>query len=209
MIKAIPKGVSQIIVIDNASTDLTSYVAKEQGAIVLHEKQKGYGFACLKGIEYLCKRPPDIVVFLDGDFSDYPEDMDKLIRPIQEKEIVFTLGTRISSLREKGSMTPQQIFGNNLACLLVRLIYKGKFTDLGPFRAIRWETLQSLKMQDKTYGWTIEMQLKILREKSAYEEVPVRYRKRIGVSKVSGTFKGTFLAGAKILGWICKFYFSK
>ena len=135
--------------------------------------------------------------------------MDKLIRPIQEKEIVFTLGTRISSLREKGSMTPQQIFGNNLACLLVRLIYKGKFTDLGPFRAIRWETLQSLKMQDKTYGWTIEMQLKILREKSAYEEVPVRYRKRIGVSKISGTFKGTFLASAKILGWIGKFYFSK
>ena len=209
MIKAIPKVVSQIIVIDNASTDLTSYVAKEQGAIVLHEKQKGYGFACLKGIEYLCKRPPDIVVFLDGDFSDYPEDMGKLIRPIQEKEIVFTLGTRISSLREKGSMTPQQIFGNNLACLLVRLIYKGKFTDLGPFRAIRWETLQSLKMQDKTYGWTIEMQLKILREKYAYEEVPVRYRKRIGVSKISGTFKGTFLASAKILGWIGKFYFSK
>ena len=209
MIKAIPKLVGQIIVVDNASTDLTSSVAKQQGAIVIHEKRRGYGYACLKGIEYLSERPPDIVVFLDGDFSDYPEDMEKLIRPIQEKEIVFTSGARISSLREKGSMAPQQIFGNKLACLLIRLIYKGKFTDLGPFRAIRWETLQSLKMHDKTYGWTVEMQLKIIRKKSAYEEIPIRYRKRIGVSKVSGTFKGTFFAGAKILGWIGKFYFLK
>ncbi len=155
------------------------------------------------------KTPPDIVVFLDADFSDFPEDLDSLVTPLLQDEAVFCLGARTKSLREKGSLTPQQRFGNALACTLMRWIYGGTFTDLGPFRAIQWKVLKTLDMQDKTYGWTIEMQLKILRRKLPYKEIPVRYRKRIGVSKVSGTLKGTVLAGIKIIGWIGKFYFFK
>jgi len=209
VIQALPKSVAEIIVVNNASTDQTAQVAKEHGAVVLDEKKMGYGQACIKGIKYLEKKPPDIVVFLDGDYSDYPEDMDQIVAPLLKEEVVFSLGARTQNLREKGSMTPQQVFGNALACFLMRLLYQGKFTDLGPFRAIRWQTLQSLEMKDKTYGWTIEMQLKILRRKLNYIEIPVRYRKRIGISKVSGTVKGTLMAGYKILTWIGKFYFSK
>jgi hypothetical protein len=132
-----------------------------------------------------------------------------LIEPIIKGEVVFSLGARLKNLREKGSMTIPQIFGNILSCFLMRLLYNGRFKDLGPFRAIRWDTLQSLGMEDKTFGWTIEMQLKILRRKLSYIEIPVKYRNRIGVSKVSGTVGGTFLAGYKILSWIGKFYFSK
>lgn len=209
VIQAIPKHVTTCIVVDNNSTDDTALLAKESGAIVLHESQKGYGHACLKGMAYLEKHPPDIVVFLDGDFSDFPEDLDSLVTPLLQDEAVFCLGARTKSLREKGSLTPQQGFGNALACTLMRWIYGGTFTDLGPFRAIQWKVLKTLDMQDKTYGWTIEMQLKILRRKLPYKEIPVRYRKRIGVSKVSGTLKGTVLAGIKIIGWIGKFYFSK
>ena len=209
VLKALPKSADEIIVVNNASTDQTAAVAKEYGAMVLEEKKMGYGHACLKGIKYLEKKPPDIVVFLDGDYSDYPEDMDQIVAPLLKEDVVFSLGARTQNLREKGSMTPQQVFGNALACLLMRLLYQGKFTDLGPFRAIRWQTLQSLEMKDKTYGWTVEMQLKILRRKLNYVEIPVRYRKRIGISKVSGTVKGTVMAGYKILTWIGKFYFSK
>lgn len=209
VIQALPKSVAEIIVVNNASTDQTAQVAKEHGAVVLDEKKMGYGQACIKGIKYLEKKPPDIVVFLDGDYSDYPEDMDQIVAPLLKEEVVFSLGARTQNLREKGSMTPQQVFGNALACFLMRLLYQGKFTDLGPFRAIHWQTLQSLEMKDKTYGWTVEMQLKILRRKLNYIEIPVRYRKRIGISKVSGTVKGTLMAGYKILTWIGKFYFSK
>ena len=177
--------------------------------MIVQEKQKGYGHACLKGIMYLENNPPEIVVFLDGDFSDYPEDLTSLVNPIFKGDAEFSLGARNKDSREKGSLTPQQIFGNRLACFLMRLLYNSNFTDLGPFRAIRWKTLKALEMEDKTYGWTVEMQLKILKRKLAYIEVPVRYRKRIGVSKVSGTFKGSLMAGYKILTWIGKFYFSK
>ena len=209
VIDSIPENVDEIIVVDNCSNDNTSTVAKSKNVIILYEKQKGYGHACLKGIEFLKNKPPEIVVFLDGDYSDYPEDLYKIVKPIIEKKAVFCVGTRSKSLREKGSITIQQVFGNALACFLMHLLYKGNFTDLGPFRAIRWDILNSLEMKDKTYGWTIEMQLKILRRKLAYVEVPVRYRKRIGVSKVSGTIEGTLMAGYKILTWIGKFYFSK
>ena len=209
MVSSIPKSVSEIIVVDNGSSDETSKIAKSLGAVVLYEKQKGYGYACIRGINYLENHPPEIVVFLDGDYSDYPEDLNIIVDPILKGEVVFSLGSRISKLREKGSMTVTQIFGNALSCFLMRLLYQGKFSDLGPFRAIRWETLLSLEMKDKTFGWTIEMQLKILRRKLLYIEIPVRYRNRIGISKVSGTLKGTFLAGYKILSWIGKFYFSK
>ena len=209
VIEAIPNHVHEIIVVDNNSTDITQDIAKKKGATVLFEPKKGYGHACLKGISYLENDPPDIVVFLDGDYSDFPEDLDVLVAPLIKKEVRFVLGSRTKNLREKGSLTPQQIFGNALACFLMRILYKSTFTDLGPFRALGWNDLLSIEMQDKTYGWTVEMQLKILRRKIPYLEIPVRYRKRIGTSKVSGTVKGTVMAGYKILTWIGKFYFSK
>ena len=209
VIEAVPNQVHEIIIVDNNSTDITKDIAKDKGATVLFEPKKGYGHACLKGIDYLAKDPPDIVVFLDGDYSDFPEDLVSIIAPIVNKDARFVIGNRAKNLIEKGSLTPQQIFGNALACFLMRILYKGTFTDLGPFRAIGWEDLLLLEMQDKTYGWTIEMQLKVLRKKIPYIEIPVRYRKRIGVSKVSGTITGTLMAGYKILTWIGKFYFSK
>lgn len=209
VLEALPKFVSEVFVIDNNSSDNTAEVAKAKGATVLFEKQKGYGHACLKGMEELANNPPDIVVFIDGDFSDFPEELPLLIDPILKNNKQFVLGSRVKLLREKGALTPQQIFGNALACFLMRFLYNGQFTDLGPFRAIKWSVLNGLEMQDKTYGWTVEMQLKVLKRKIPYTEVPVHYRKRIGTSKVSGTLKGTFMAGYKILSWIGTFYFSK
>ena len=209
VITSLPKIYHQLIIVDNGSTDSTQKIAKKNGAIVLSEKNRGYGNACLKGIQFLKKTPPDIVVFLDGDFSDFPQEIKKIIKPIEQKKVDFVIGSRIKSLREKGSMTPQQIFGNKLACFLLKLIYGGKFTDLGPFRAIKWNTLMDLNMIDKTYGWTIEMQLKVLRKKISYNEVPVSYRRRIGDSKISGTIRGSLFAGIKIIGWIVKYYFKK
>lgn len=209
VIKQIPGYVNEIIVVNNNSTDETAKNAKQSGAIVLTELSSGYGNACLKGINYIKQqvKKPDIIVFLDGDFSDYPEELTKIIAPIIDRDVDFVLGARVKNLREKGAMQPQQIFGNWLATFLMRLFYKSKFTDLGPFRAIKYETLQSLKMQDPTYGWTVEMQLKILKQKYIYREIPVKYRNRIGVSKVSGTLKGSIFAGIKILTWILKYSF--
>lgn len=209
VISSLPEEVSEVIVVDNNSTDQTAAVAKNAGATVLFEPKKGYGYACLKGIEYLKKNPPKTLVFLDGDFSDHPEELTKLVDPIKKGNVDFVVGARVPELREKGALTPQQVFGNALACFLMQWMYGSRFTDLGPFRAIRWETLEKLKMKDKTYGWTIEMQLKVLRQKIRYQEVPMHYRRRIGVSKVSGTVKGTIFAGIKIMGWIFKHYFSK
>tara|TARA_B100000686_G_scaffold355369_1_gene473703 strand:+ start:31391 stop:32074 length:684 start_codon:yes stop_codon:yes gene_type:complete len=209
VINDIPKIYREIIVVDNGSSDKTSEIALENGATVILEEKRGYGYACLKGIDFLKRNPPDIVVFLDGDYSDYPEEMVKLITPINDNKVDFVLGTRLYNLREKGSMTTQQIFGNLVACFLMNFLYNSKFTDLGPFRAIRWNTLISLNMVDKTYGWTVEMQLKILKKKIPYSEINVRYKKRIGDSKISGTLKGTILAGVKIIGWILKYYLKK
>jgi hypothetical protein len=144
-------------------------------------------------------------VFLDGDYSDYPEELSKIIAPILDNDIDFVLGSRVEKLREKRAMQPQQIFGNWLATGLMRLFFKSKFTDLGPFRAIKYTTLLELKMEDPTYGWTVEMQLKILKKRFTYEEIPVKYRNRIGVSKVSGTVKGSIFAGIKILTWIFRY----
>ncbi|SDQ07042.1 glycosyltransferase family 2 protein [Flagellimonas zhangzhouensis] len=207
VVAELPKHVSEIIVVDNASTDETAANASKAGATVLSESNKGYGFACLKGLKYISEqsKAPDIIVFIDGDYSDYPEELDKIVAPILENRVVFVVGARKKSLREPGSMTPQQVFGNDLATFLMRLFFRSKFTDLGPFRAIKYDNLKELKMQDTTYGWTVEMQLKILRKKMPYIEVPVRYKRRIGVSKVSGTVKGTIFAGIKILGWIFKY----
>jgi len=210
VIEEIPTLVDEIIVVNNCSTDKTATVAANAGATVLNENRMGYGYACLKGIDHAAKqeKQPDVVVFLDGDFSDYPQELTKIIAPINNNEADFVVGARVKELREEGSMTPQQIFGNWLACFLMKGLFNSTFTDLGPFRAIKWETLQALKMSDKTYGWTVEMQLKVLRQKISYREIPVSYKKRIGVSKVSGTIKGTIFAGAKIIGWIFKHYLS-
>ena len=203
----IPASVTRVVVADNASTDRTAEEARKGGAWVVHESRKGYGFACLKALESLAQDPPAIVVFLDGDYSDYPEELPLLTQPIASGAVDFVVGARRVAGREKGALTPQQVFGNALACTLMRWLYGGQFTDLGPFRAIRWDRLQELEMEDKTYGWTVEMQLKVLRHQIPYREVPVRYKKRIGQSKVSGTVKGTILAGVKIIGWIIKYYF--
>ena len=209
VIKQIPGYVNEIIVVNNNSTDDTAKNAKQSGAIVLTELNSGYGNACLKGINYIKQqvKKPDIIVFLDGDFSDYPEELTKIIAPIIERDVDFVLGARVKNLREKGAMQPQQIFGNWLATFLMRLFFKSKFTDLGPFRAIKFDTLMRLKMEDPTYGWTVEMQLKILKQRFSYEEIAVKYRNRIGVSKVSGTVKGSIFAGIKILTWIFKYSF--
>jgi len=209
VIGSIPSIVDEIIVVNNNSTDKTMQNAQAAGATVLTENRPGYGFACLKGMDYIAQKNvlPDIIVFLDGDFSDHPEELPKIIAPIISGEADFVVGARVKALREKGSMTPQQIFGNRLATFLMKLIFASRFTDLGPFRAIRYETLQSLNMSDKTFGWTVEMQLKVLKQKIPYAEVPVRYRKRIGISKVSGTLKGTVLAGYKIISWIIIYSF--
>ena len=207
VIKALPNSVSEIIVVNNNSTDATAANAQNSGATVLTEQQKGYGYACLKGLDYVASqsKKPDIIVFIDGDYSDYPEELDLVVAPILEDNMDLVIGARKKELREAGSMTFPQIFGNALATFLMRLFFGARFTDLGPFRAIRYEKLQELQMEDKTYGWTVEMQLKALRKKLSYTEVPVRYKKRIGVSKVSGTVKGAIFAGVKILGWIFKY----
>lgn len=207
VIHELPKSVSEVIVVNNNSTDNTVRNAQDAGATVLTEKRKGYGYACLCGLDYVAKqsKKPDIIVFIDGDYSDYPEELDKVVAPILENDIDFVVGARRKNLREDGSMTPQQVFGNWLATFLMRLLFRANFTDLGPFRAIKYPKLKELEMMDKTYGWTVEMQLKVLRKKMTYTEVPVRYKKRIGISKVSGTVKGSIFAGVKILGWIFKY----
>jgi glycosyltransferase involved in cell wall biosynthesis len=209
VVAEIPKQVSEIIVVSNGSTDQTIKEAENAGAKVLTENKKGYGHACLKGLDYVARmnEKPDIIIFLDGDYSDYPEELNKLIHPITEDNIDFVVGARVKHLREKGAMTPQQIFGNRLATFLMKLFFKSNFTDLGPFRAIKYEKLMQLKMKDTTYGWTVEMQLKALKQNLSYVEIPVRYKNRIGTSKVSGTLKGTLLAGYKIIGWIFKYSF--
>ena len=204
----IPGIVDEVIVVNNNSSDDTVKVARAAGATVLSEKRSGYGYACLKGIDYIkgLKTKPDIVVFLDGDYSDYPEELLQIVAPIQNGTTDFVVGARVKELRAQGSMTPQQVFGNWLACFLMKILYKSTFTDLGPFRGIRWDTLVDLNMSDKTYGWTVEMQLKVLNKAISYQEIRVSYRERIGVSKVSGTLKGTIFAGIKIIGWIFKHY---
>ncbi len=211
VIQDLPSIVDEIVVVNNNSSDKTGEEAKKNGVTVLTEKRRGYGYACLKGMSYLKSQttPPDIVVFLDGDYSDYPEELTKLVAPIIADRIDFVIGARSKKLREKGSMTAVQIFGNWLATRLMSWFYNSKFTDLGPFRAIKYDKLIALQMEDKTYGWTVEMQLKALKKKYSYTEIPLKYRNRIGISKVSGTLKGAIFAGIKILYWIVKYSFVK
>ena len=210
VIRDIPANlVSEVIVVNNNSTDNTAKVAQQAGATVLLQTAQGYGNACLKGLEYLHAKPltaqPEIVVFLDGDYSDYPEKMPELVLPIINNQADLVIGSRALGSREKGSMTLPQVFGNWLATRLLKVLYNVRFTDLGPFRAIRYSSLQALNMQDKTYGWTVEMQVKAAKNRLRCLEVAVQYRQRIGVSKISGTIKGAVLAGYKILYTIFKY----
>jgi glycosyltransferase involved in cell wall biosynthesis len=200
VIKDIPKDiVNSIIVVNNKSTDRTEEFAKNAGAIVLNESDKGYGASCLKGIDFLKDKNMDVVVFLDGDYSDYPEEIVSLLSPMLNEDYDFILGSRIIGKREKGSMPFHSRFGNILSGILINLFWKFKYTDLGPFRAIKFDKLIQLKMEDRWFGWTVEMQIKAVKQKLKIKEVPVSYRKRIGKSKVSGTIKGSIMAGTIIL----------
>ena len=208
VVRDIPKKlVSEVVVVNNASTDQTSRVAAAAGATVLDEPTPGYGNACLKGIRYLDQegKRPDVLVFLDGDYSDYPQEMEQVVAPLLKDGMDLVIGSRRLGRRARGSMTFPQVFGNWLATTLMRLFYGVRFTDLGPFRAIRFDKLLEIKMADQTYGWTVEMQVKAARHQLKITEVPVNYKKRIGVSKVSGTVKGTVMAGYKILWTIFKY----
>ena len=210
VINDIPKDlVKEIVVVNNNSTDNTSSIAQTKGATVLNETKMGYGRACLKGIEYATNKidndRPDIIVFLDGDYSDYPEDMRELVLPVIENDLDMVIGSRNLGNAEEGALMPQQVFGNWLATTLIRFLYGMRFTDLGPFRAIKFDKLLELNMADKTYGWTVEMQVKAAKQKFKCTEIPVNYRKRIGVSKITGTVSGSIKAGYKILWTIFKY----
>ncbi len=204
---AIPRGiVGRIVVVDNASTDRTAETARREGAVVVSETRPGYGSACLKGLAYLrAHRPPDVVVFLDGDYSDYPEEIPRLIDPIRSRKAQLVIGSRVLGNRERGALLPQARAGNWIACSMIRWLYGHSYTDLGPFRAITWEALESLEMSDPDFGWTAEMQVKALRHRLAVTEVPVSYRRRIGASKITGTLRGTVLAGHKILTTVLRY----
>ncbi len=196
VITSIPCWVTRIVVVDNGSTDATAERARQTGAKVITEPRRGYGQACLAGCA--AAGDVDILVFLDGDLSDYPERMDRLVRPIVEDRADFVLGSRTLGSRQKGALLPQQRFGGWLACLLVRLLWRCRYTDLGPFRAIHVTSLDRLHMDDRNFGWTVQMQIRAVVAGLRIMEVPVDYRQRIGRSKISGTFRGVVMAGIKI-----------
>ena len=204
VLDALPQNlIHEIIVVDNNSTDNTARSAIEKGARVVAEQRRGYGSACLKGISALDN--PDIVVFLDGDFSDYPEEIVKLVAPIESGEMDFVLGSRMILPESRSALLPQSRYGNQLAVFLMRLFFRHQYTDLGPFRAIRYESLQAIAMQDTNFGWTVEMQIKAVKKGLRILEIPVKYRERVGVSKITGTFSGTIKAGTKIIYTIFKY----
>jgi glycosyltransferase involved in cell wall biosynthesis len=206
VVQAIPRPpVEEIIVVNNNSRDRTAEAAAAAGARVVLEGEPGYGAACLRGIAEAQKLSAELVVFVDADHSDYPEEIPNLIAPILSGECDFVIGSRALGVKEKGAMTPQQLFGNWLACKLMKLLLGARYTDLGPFRAISMAALEKLNMRDRNYGWTVEMQIKASLHNLRVQEVPARYRKRIGKSKISGTFKGTLMAGWKIITTILRY----
>jgi glycosyltransferase involved in cell wall biosynthesis len=208
VLSAIPPGVAgDIVVVDNGSTDGTADAARRQGATVVEEPRRGYGAACLAGLRYLESRSPDIVVFLDADFSDHPEEMPRLLAPIREEGCDLVVGSRTAGLAAPGALLPQALFGNRLATFLLRILYGVRYTDLGPFRAARFHRLMALGMTDAGYGWTVEMQARAALAGWKSREVPVHYRRRIGVSKITGTLSGTLRAGGKILATLFRLRF--
>lgn len=200
VLRDIPAELSpRVVVVNNRSTDRTAEIARAHGAVVLDENRPGYGRVMLTGLEYFARHPVDVVVFLDGDYSDYAEEMARLVQPIVEEDYDLVLSTRLNPLYDKESLGPHVIYGNKLVVFLMNLLCGSHYTDLGPFRAMRYEALRKLNMRDLNYGWTVEMQAKAYRHGMKIEELPVRYRKRIGQSKISGTIKGTVLAGSKMI----------
>jgi hypothetical protein len=200
--------VGDVLVVDNGSHDRTAEVAQAHGARVVRESRRGYGSACLRGLAELAERPegpPDVVVFLDADYSDHPDELPALVQPILDGGWDMVLGSRLAGQREPGAMPPQSVWGNRLACWLMRLFFGARYSDLGPFRAIRWSALKRLGMCDRNFGWTVEMQIKAARQGLRVREVPVSYRRRVGASKISGTVRGTILAGSKILYLLAKY----
>jgi glycosyltransferase involved in cell wall biosynthesis len=198
--------VRRVVVANNNSRDRTAEVARATGAVVVPAPRQGYGSACLAALGFLRQTgPPDVVVFLDADYSDHPEELPQVVEPILAGRADLVIGSRVLGVRERGALLPQARAGNLLACLLMRLLYGHRFTDLGPFRAVRWESLEALQMRDPDFGWTVEMQVKALRRGLTVEEVPVSYRRRVGVSKITGTLSGTLRAGWKILWTIARY----
>lgn len=201
-----PAAPHRIVVADNNSTDATAEVARAGGAVVVPAPRQGYGSACLAGLDWLRNNgPPGIVVFLDADHSDHPDELPRVVAPILAGEADLVIGSRVLGDREPGALLPQARAGNLVACALIRLLYGHRYTDLGPFRAIRWEALERLGMADPDFGWTAEMQVKALRHGLRVAEVPVSYRKRVGVSKITGTVQGTIRAGYKILWTVLRY----
>ena len=209
VLAALPKElVRRVVVADNNSRDATAAVAAAGGAIVVPAPVQGYGSACLAALDYLRQHdPPAIVVFVDADFSDHPEELGRLVEPIVTGAADLVIGSRVLGQRERGALLPQARMGNLVACTLIRLLYGFRFTDLGPFRAISWPALEKLAMSDPNVGWTAEMQVKALRRQLRPVEVPVSYRKRVGVSKITGTLYGTLMAGYKILFTVFRYAF--
>jgi glycosyltransferase involved in cell wall biosynthesis len=197
----LPRGrVRRVVVADNGSTDGTARVAAAGGAIVVAAERRGYGSACLAALDYLRRNgPPEIVAFVDADYSDHPEELPLLLAPLSAGRADLVIGSRVLGRRERGALLPQARAGNLVACLLIRLLYGHRYTDLGPFRAARWDALERLGMSDPDFGWTAEMQVKALAAGLTVAEVPVSYRRRVGVSKITGTVTGTLRAGYKIL----------
>ena len=210
----LPK-VGRLIVVNNASTDRTAQVAVERGATVVDQPQRGYGSACLAGLAKIRQLiaagepAPRIVAFVDADYSDHVDMLRAIVAPIYDGQADLVLGSRLLGKREPGAMPPQSVYGNLLACFLMRLLFGGRYTDLGPFRAIDYEALERLGMVDENFGWTVEMQIKATRAGLRVCEIPVPYRRRIGESKISGTLSGTFKAGYKILYTIAKYGFQR
>lgn len=208
VLEKIPAGLVRCVVVaDNGSTDSTARVAAAGGAVVVAEPRRGYGSACLAGIRYSASLdpPPDIVAFLDADYSDHPDELGRILEPITAGRADLVIGSRVLGKREPGSLLPQARFGNFVAAVLIRLLYRVRITDLGPFRAIRADALETLSMADPDFGWTVEMQVKAARAGLRVEEVPVSYRRRIGESKITGTLTGSVRAGWKILATIFRY----
>jgi glycosyltransferase involved in cell wall biosynthesis len=206
VIEDIPSDlVDEIVVVNNNSTDNTASIAAAAGATVLHEPRRGYGSACLTGVAYVLARGYDIIVFLDADYSDHPEEMTLLVEKITQEKMEMVIGSRSRGRREEGAMLPQAIFGNWLATSLMKLIWRTEYSDLGPFRAITADALRRIGMRDTNYGWTVEMQIKGAKLGLKTTEVPVSYRRRVGVSKITGTVMGSIKAGWKILYTIAKY----